>query len=106
MNGVWIFGEKIVMFSRSPHDLKFDLSRRSQDENGKKKIYQNVKRTCRACKAFFFLPTKYSNLWRSRSRCRSRCLRSLLFYSVVVEFDDYLTSPSHSLFVGKHALTG
>ena len=37
MNAVWIFREKIVMFSRSPHDLKFDLSRRSQDENGKKK---------------------------------------------------------------------
>ena len=38
MNAVWIFREKIVMFSRSPHDLKFDLSRRSQDENGKKNV--------------------------------------------------------------------
>ena len=54
MNAVWIFREKIVMFSRSPHDLKFDLSRRSQDENGIKKIYENVKRTCRACKAIVF----------------------------------------------------
>ena len=38
VNAGWIFREKIVMFSRSPHDLKFDLSRRSQDENGKKNV--------------------------------------------------------------------
>ena len=105
MNAVWMFREKIVMFSRSPHDLKFDLSRRSQDENGKKNL-SKCKMHVQGVQSFFFLPTKYANLWRSRSRCRSRCLRSLLSFSVVVEFDDQLTSPSHPLFVGKHALKG
>ena len=45
----------MVMFSRSPHDLKFDLSRRSQDENGKKNL-SKCKTHVQGVQSYFFCP--------------------------------------------------
>ena len=58
MRTVWIFREKIENSSSCALVLHMTsnliISRRSQDENGKE-MYQNVKRTCWACKAIVFV---------------------------------------------------
>ena len=58
MNGFDCLREKIKMFRQVPHVLYISStlvnSRRCQDENGKK-MYQNAKRTCGACRAFVFV---------------------------------------------------
>ena len=57
MRTVWTVKEKIENSSSCALVLHMTsnliISRRSQDENGKE-MYQNVKRTCRACKAIVF----------------------------------------------------
>ena len=57
MRTVWTFKEKFENSSSCALVLHMTsnsiISRRSQDENGKE-MYQNVKRTCRACKAIVF----------------------------------------------------
>ena len=57
MRTVWTVKEKIENSSSGALVLHMTsnliISRRSQDENGKE-MYQNVKRTCRACKAIVF----------------------------------------------------
>ena len=57
MRTVWIFKEKFENSSSFALVLHMTsnlvISRRNQDENGKE-MYQNVKRTCRACKAIVF----------------------------------------------------
>ena len=56
MNGVVVWEKKLHVLS-GPHVLQTTLnlltSRRCQDENGKE-MYQNVKRTCWACRAIVF----------------------------------------------------
>ena len=57
MRTVWIFRDKIENWSSCALVLHMTsnliISRRSQDKNGKE-FYQNVKRTCRACRAIIF----------------------------------------------------
>ena len=94
------------MFSRSPHDLKFDLSRRSQDENGKKNVAK-CKKHVQGLQSYCFCSLNmqiYGVLVAVVVGLRS--LLSFRVYGVVVEFEDYLNSPPHPLFVGKHALKG
>ena len=104
MDAVWIFREKIVMFSRSPHNLKFDLSLRSQDENGEKNVAK-CKKHVQGVQSYCFCTLNmqiYGALVAVVLGLRS--LLSFTVHGVVVEVDDYLTSPPHPLFVGKHAL--
>ena len=57
MNALLLFGEKIENSSSGALVLhktsNLIISRGSQDENGKE-MYQNVKRTCSACKTIVF----------------------------------------------------
>ena len=62
MRTVWIFREKIENSSSGALVLhmtsNLTISRRCQDENGNE-MYQNVKRTCRACRTTVFANSTY-----------------------------------------------